>query len=70
MKLDKRPNGEMDDDRVDVYLCPRCGGINMSPAGPADGMLANYNCDDCGYDGKVAMLRTAIIHEDDSVDIV
>ena len=70
MKLNRRAGREDGDDRVEVHLCPKCGGDNIDPPGAADGMLVKYYCKDRGYDGRVVVQRTAVIHEDETVDVI
>lgn len=69
MRLDKMVDDEDGDFRIPIFVCPQCGTGRIIPKCAVDAYSSNHSCD-CGYYGKLIVMYTAVVHEDETVDII
>ena len=61
-----------DDDgdfRIPIFVCPKCRTGRIIPKGAIDASYSPRSCD-CGYYGKLIVMYTAVVHEDETVDLI
>ncbi|MCK5415538.1 MAG: hypothetical protein KAJ35_09165 [Thermoplasmata archaeon] len=69
MRLDKMVDDEDGDFRIPIFVCPKRRTERIIPKGAVDASYLNHTCD-CGYYGKLIVMYTAVVHEDETVDII
>ena len=69
MRLDKKVDDEDGVFRIPIFVCPKSGTGRIIPKGAVDAYSSNHSCH-CGYYGKLIVMHTAGVHEDETVDII